>query len=163
MLAPCLAVFSAAWCTRPPQRPRCLEFFLHVLTFMPPCPARLQRDTVEDVSGYYLGSPTERSLDPLAASAVPDARLAAAAQAPAADIGGGLSGVDTGGDAGGGLPGADLAALLSSPPHTGGHRRTFSRQGSGLSRLISKNWESELPVSACWGLLGGAWCPAGRR
>lgn len=119
--------------------------------------ARLQRDTVEDVSGYYLGSPTERSLDPLAASAVPDARLATAAQAPAADIGGGLSGVDTGGDAGGGLPGADLAALLSSPPHTGGHRRTFSRQGSGLSRLISKNWESELPVSACWGLLGGAW------
>ncbi|KAL4447236.1 hypothetical protein ABPG77_007269 [Micractinium sp. CCAP 211/92] len=106
----------------------------------------IQRDTVEDVSGYYLGSPTERSLDPLAASAVPDARLAAAAQAPAADIGGGLSGVDTGGDAGGGLPGADLAALLSSPPHTGGHRRTFSRQGSGLSRLISKNWESELPM-----------------
>ncbi|KAI3428162.1 hypothetical protein D9Q98_006544 [Chlorella vulgaris] len=42
-----------------------------------------------------------------------------------------------------GTPVADLAALLASPPH-GGHRRTFSRQGSGLSRLISKNWESDV-------------------
>jgi hypothetical protein len=45
-------------------------------------------------------------------------------------------------------PAADLAALLASPPHGGiANRRPFSRQGSGLSRLISnisKNWESEV-------------------
>ncbi|KAL4443670.1 hypothetical protein ABPG75_011407 [Micractinium tetrahymenae] len=98
----------------------------------------IQRDTVEEAAGYYLGSPTERSLDPLAASAAAEAKPATGAAASAADAGADATG--------GGLTGADLAALLSSPPHGSGHRRTFSRQGSGLSRLISKNWESELPM-----------------
>lgn len=44
-------------------------------------------------------------------------------------------------------PGPDIAALLSPAAGSGsGHRRSFSRQGSGLSRLISKNWESDLQV-----------------
>lgn len=55
-----------------------------------------------------------------------------------------------------GTPVADLAALLASPPH-GGHRRTFSRQGSGLSRLISKNWESDV-VSGAGACCGGRLC-----
>lgn len=146
-LQPCLVVVDAAHLCTPPGAPAGTRPG-RWLTLVPRPPAVAQRDAVEEVAGYYLGSPTERSLDPLAGGTAADVKPAAAEPSAAAH---------TGGDVGGGNPVADLAALLASPPHTGGHRRTFSRQGSGLSRLISKNWESELPVSACWGLLGGAW------
>lgn len=97
---------------------------------LPPC--SLQRETADVEAGYYIGSPPQGNplVDALAAH---DAPHASAPQAAGEGLGQ-LPPV--------GKPAADLAALLSSPPPGGpGHRRSLSRHGSGLSRLISKNWE----------------------
>lgn len=105
--------------------------------------ASLQRHDTEDVLPFLLG----------AGSPTRDATLGAEPAKPAAPS-----------------PGPDLASLLSSPPHGGaaaggpGHRRTLSRGGSGLSRLISKNWNEELQVrwepAARPGWLPGGAAPA---
>ena len=94
----------------------------------------MQRDTVDVEAGYYIGSPPEGQAHHLVdALAAHDAGQPSASQ-PAGE---GLTQLPPVGK-----PGADLAGLLSSPPHGGpGHRRSLSRHGSGLSRLISKNWE----------------------
>jgi hypothetical protein len=120
----------------------------------------IQREAAEEGGGFFTLSPTERSLDPMAGGAP----AAAAANTPAAASGaaGGrpaASGGGSGAGTPGGTPGADLAALLASPPQAR-HSRTFSRQGSGLSRLISKNWESDLQV---WlgGRRAGGWVGRG--
>lgn len=124
-----LSNLGVVGCATPALLPSCLSLKLTHTSLLP---LRLQRETVDESGGSYLlgtGSPPQEH--PLAALAV-----------------GGDASKTTSGAAGRvASPGPDLAALLSSPPHGGGgHRRTLSRGGSGLSRLISKNWESDLQV-----------------
>lgn len=99
-----------------------------------PCSCAPQRDTADVEAGFYIGSPPEGQAHHLV-----DALAAHDAAQPSASrpAGEGLAQLPLVGK-----PAADLAGLLASPPHGGpGHRRSLSRHGSGLSRLISKNWE----------------------